>query len=49
MQKKRIFIWHWIGLERGPLAGILITSNNTGYHKKMVMEDIILYSSGRDK
>ena len=49
MQKKRIFILHWIGLERGPLAGILIASNNAGYHKRMVMEDIHLFSSGRDK
>ena len=49
MEKKRIFMLHWIGLERGPLAGILRASNNTGYHKKMVMEDILLFSSGRHK
>lgn len=49
MQKKRIFMLHCIELEKKPPAGILIASDNAGYHKKMVVKDILLFSSGKNK
>lgn len=40
---------HCIQREKKPPAGILIASNNTGYHKKRVVEDRLLFSSGKEK
>jgi len=40
---------HCIQQEKKPPVGILIALNNTGYHKKGVVEDILLFSSGKEK
>lgn len=49
MQKKRVFMLCCIELGKKPPADILIGSNSTGYQKKIIVEDILLFSSGKEK